>query len=367
MLRHESGPAGPTGEGDDLIMEPKRVQYRNFNLIRLLAALQVLLVHGVNHFEYATWFGKALKAVPGVPAFFFTSGFLIYFAYQRMEARDKRGFYINRLLRIYPGLLACVALSVLSVYLTGYFGGRNIGFVEFWAWIAGQSTIFQFYNPPFMRDYGVGVLNGALWTISVEMQFYFLVPILFWLLHRHRFALAAICAFSVIVNVAANLYLRQPGAWDQLYMKLLMVSFLPYIFMFILGFFMASSARARQLVDRVPLLVLLITYALTMNFVGSYNANASNSINPISFLILALIIMKLSKIPLPLRERVRAFFERTDFSYGLYLYHMPIINLLLVLAWFSPVANLAVLILAGFFAAAASWYLIESPVLAHKR
>lgn len=348
-------------------MQPERIHHNNFNLIRLVAALQVLLVHGVNHFGYSAWFVEGLKAVPGVPAFFFTSGFLIFFAYERMQARDRAGFFINRLLRIYPALLVCVLVSTLTVYWVGYFDNRSISPIRFVAWIAAQTTFFQFYNPPFMRDYGVGVLNGALWTISVELQFYVLVPILYYLLKCKRAVLAGIFVVSMIVNVVANYLLRQPGQWDHMYMKLLMVSFVPHLYMFILGFHAASNARLRQWVDRINLKYLLLAYVLSMNFIVSYHANASNGINPVSFVLLALIILKIAKVRLPIPAGVLGYFERTDFSYGLYLYHMPLLNLLLVLALFLPLANIGVLVAITFMAAAASWYLIERPALSHKR
>ena len=35
-------------------------------------------------------------------------------------------------------------------------------------------------HPDFLRGYGVGVLNGSLWTIPVELQFYALVPLIYW-------------------------------------------------------------------------------------------------------------------------------------------------------------------------------------------
>lgn len=351
-------------------MEPwtPRVHYNNFNLIRLVAALQVLLVHAVNHFGYQAWFVDALKVVPGVPAFFFTSGFLIYSAYERMRSQSRPGFFVNRVLRIYPGLVVCVLLSALSVYLTGYFDGRRIDLGHFVAWIVGQSTVFQFYNPQFMRDYGVGVLNGALWTISVEIQFYVLVPLLCYLLRNRPRVLALIFAISLTVNVVANILLvRDPRSWDLLYMKLLMVSFIPHLFMFLLGFFAASTDKVRNVVNRIDLKYLAIAYALSMNLIGTYHANASNAINPVSFGLLALMIVKISTLPSPLPTRLERFVENTDFSYGLYLYHMPIINLLLTLALFSVPTNIVLSVAAAFCVAAASWFLIEKPTLSHKR
>jgi len=335
----------------------------------LLAALQVLLVHAFNHFGYQAWFVDAIKIVPGVPTFFFTSGFLIFFAYERMQG-DKLGFFINRLLRIYPALLVCVLVSVLTVYMTGYFDDKHIGVVRFAAWIIGQTTLVQFYNPPFMRDYGVGVLNGALWTISVEMQFYFLVPFLYYLLKNRPIVLALIFAVCVGVNVAANQFLREPAHWDLMYMKLLMVSFVPYLHMFLLGFFVASTEKLRIFASKLDLRYLALlaaAYVLSMNLIGPYAVNASNSINPISLIILALIVMQVSKAPLPIPARLQRFIEKTDFSYGLYLCHMPIINLLLVSAAFSPATDILILLPSCFLAAVASWYLIERPALSHKR
>ncbi len=56
------------------------------------------------------------------------------------------------------------------------------GFVRsttFWAWLAGQVSFLQFFNPEQFRGFGIGVANGALWTITVELQFYVFIPLLY--------------------------------------------------------------------------------------------------------------------------------------------------------------------------------------------
>jgi peptidoglycan/LPS O-acetylase OafA/YrhL len=40
------------------------------------------------------------------------------------------------------------------------------------------------YTPASLREFGFGSYNGALWTIPIELQFYFLVPLVFLLLRR---------------------------------------------------------------------------------------------------------------------------------------------------------------------------------------
>ena len=45
-------------------------------------------------------------------------------------------------------------------------------------WFVSQITPGQAYNPDAFRSVGVGVVNGALWIITVEILFYISVPII---------------------------------------------------------------------------------------------------------------------------------------------------------------------------------------------
>ncbi|MDO9027819.1 MAG: acyltransferase, partial [Candidatus Roizmanbacteria bacterium] len=226
----------------------------NLNLIRLIAALQVLVVHSVNHFGVTGFFVDFLKATPGVPIFFFISGYLIGTTYKKNHERGPMIFFKNRVLRIYPGLIMCVLLSTIAVALTGFFHDKDIGVLRFALWFFGQISVFQFYNPDFMRPFGVGVLNGALWTISVEVQFYLLVPLLFFLTDRRPRLLAVI----FIISIAVNLFLRSHVENRALPLKLLAVSFLPWIYMFLSGFIVAYSDKLKGFVMRLNFIYILL-------------------------------------------------------------------------------------------------------------
>ena len=152
----------------------------NFDLVRLFAASQVLLFHALLYlgpvgYEFG-WPSKAWDFIPGVPIFFFVSGYLISEAYDR--SGNIYGFFRNRGLRIFPGLWLCFVVSVLSVSLTGFFWIADFSVADFAIWAFAQLSIGQAYNPDFMRNYGVGNLNGSLWTIGVEIQLYLLMPVL---------------------------------------------------------------------------------------------------------------------------------------------------------------------------------------------
>ena len=77
----------------------------NFDFIRLIAALQVALVHGITHLEVKILnpFLDFLNLFPGVPIFFFLSGFLISASWERNS--NVKNFSLNRFYRIFSRLM----------------------------------------------------------------------------------------------------------------------------------------------------------------------------------------------------------------------------------------------------------------------
>ena len=338
----------------------------NLNLIRLLAAGQVMLVHGLNHLGFDGPLVMALKLVPGVPTFFFLSGLLIYGSYDRTNANGISAFFRNRALRIFPGLWVCVALATACVIASGYLSRNDepTSWTSVALWAAGQASIFQFYNPEFMRGFGLGVLNGALWTITVELQFYIITPIRYILLHRYKYLFLLLFVCSMIFNV----YTRYSVNAEMIAMKLAYVSFFPWVFMYMSGFWLASQ---KLLIARLQKTVIirwaLPLYIVSMIFIDDYTLNASNAINPVSFVLLSLCLVRISTMELVLPEKFLNFIVRDDFSYGVYLYHMPVLNFLIYYHWLSPEFSLIVLAGGSFLLAAMSWYLVERAALRYKR
>ena len=338
----------------------------NLNLIRLFAAAQVMLVHGLNHLEFEGPLVMALKLIPGVPTFFFLSGLLIYGSYDRTRVDGIQAFFRNRALRIFPGLWACVALATICVTASGYLvsAARATAWTDVALWVAGQASFVQFYNPDFMRGFGLGVINGALWTVAVELQFYVLTPILFTALHRKKYIYIIIIVLSIILN----LYFRYSINTDNMAMKLIYVSFLPWIYMYMAGFWLASNKHILLKLRETRIIRWAFpAYIITMLLVDSYIINASNAINPLSFSLLALCLVRASTMTLYLPSTVLNFVAREDFSYGLYLYHMPLLNFLIHYRWLTPELSLAALAGGSFLLAAMSWYLVERTSLRYKR
>ena len=112
----------------------------------------------------------------GVWLFFTLSGFLMgkAFSHSRysLDESGMRHFLRNRFLRLLPVYYVCILLIVIY---------RNPEVLHLHnAWIMLEMTTFDYRGDLSLNP------NGALWSVSTEMQFYFLVPILMLALLRLR-------------------------------------------------------------------------------------------------------------------------------------------------------------------------------------
>jgi len=344
----------------------------NFDLIRLVAAVQVALLHSAGHLGIDFRLPALTTIIgyfPGVPIFFFVSGFLISRSFERNPKVNE--FARNRILRIYPALIVCFVVSVLSVVGTGYFHVHAVNLSAFVAWVMAQVSVAQFYNPDFLRGYGVGVLNGSLWTISVELQFYVLVPCIYAALHAPRLQglrtsnallLAAIAAF-VLANRLYMWYAPHHGA--MLAYELIGVTFVPWVYMFLIGVLFQQNFAPLQRVVRGKFALLLIVYCLVCWAAGKgLGWTFGNSLSPVLFAILSLVIFAAAYSHGSLSDRL---LRRNDISYGIYIYHMPVVNFLLTMGMGGSNWGFALAMVATISLAAGSWFLIEGPALTMKK
>ena len=80
---------------------------------------------------------------------------------------------------MYPGLWLCLLITIGILTYFGYINHTNIFSRQFWLWLGTQVSFLQFYTPDMFRHFGVRNPNGALWTIPVEISFYFFHPLSF--------------------------------------------------------------------------------------------------------------------------------------------------------------------------------------------
>ena len=335
-----------------------RTAVNNFDLIRLFAATEVAVKHGLVHLELGGDWIDRFSILPGVPVFFLISGFLIFQSFQ--NSNSPGDFALNRVVRIYPALYVCFAVSVALLLAFGAISAGQIWAPEFLIWSAGQLTIAQFYNPDFLRDFGVGVINGSLWTISVELQFYVLTPILAWIVAWFRAAWIPL----ILASVGCNILLNSLSS-DSLPAKLLMVTFLPWFYMFMIGAWLSTRPDIIEAVKRLSWAACLLIFAAAIGIsaVGGLRW-FGNEVAPVSFLAIALLVIKGAYSNPSLADRL---LRRNDISYGVYIYHMLAVNAAVSLGLVRAPAALAGALTITYALAIASWKLVERPALAFKR
>jgi peptidoglycan/LPS O-acetylase OafA/YrhL len=213
----------------------------NFDLIRLLAALQVAIVHTMSAFKmygiHETFFNLGVRMFPGVPIFFVISGYLISKSYER--SNSLRDYYRNRCLRIFPALWVCLAASVGVILIAGVSVLGAVSTRDWLTWWAAQMSLYQQFGPVFLQSVGMGSLNGSLWTIPVELEFYLLLPVIYaaFRLRQRRGDLALLCllAGSVVLHFVYCRPSLFPIAAPHTF---LVETAVPYLWIFLVGVLM---------------------------------------------------------------------------------------------------------------------------------
>ena len=110
-------------------------------------------------------------------------------------------------------------------------------------------------------------------------------------------------------------------------------------------------------------------YILFLVFIGTYilsdycfEIGWGNSINPISYFVMIAIVINLAFLMPTLSNKI---LKKNDVSYGVYIFHMPIINFLLYKYGTGEIQYL-VAIISTIIIAVLSWLLIERPALRMK-
>ena len=338
-----------------------------FDYIRLYASFQVLIHHGSSALNYTIpEVISIIFSYSGVPIFFALSGFLVTISWINSNFNLKK-YLISRCLRIFPALWTSALISFLLLIIFGKykfaFSSKGI------LWLLSQASFFTFWNPDELRDFGTGVVNGSLWTISVELQFYLLVPLLIGIfIYLKKKYTGLISSLSIIIiaalSVSINQFIPPLPAGDgttaregSLLIKLLYVSFAPYLCTFLMGMLLALIVG---IVGQKVSSIYFLFFGILIFLIDStplINDSISLWIYPI-YTALIFIGIGLVSNPFPIKF---------DVSYGLYLYHMLVANFILNINQFYQFNIILIYFFLTIVLAFTSWYLIESPIMKLKK
>jgi peptidoglycan/LPS O-acetylase OafA/YrhL len=140
----------------------------------------------------------------GVALFFVLSGFLLSIPYWRAQFTrddhvDLKTYTIRRLARILPAYYLCLLIILAAKAYAGHSPD--------WSNILSHA-LFTFN----LRDGHILSLNPPFWTLAVEMQFYVLLPLVFYGLRT----LSPSTAFGVVIIVCLGSYLANYAMMSHL-------------------------------------------------------------------------------------------------------------------------------------------------------
>ena len=329
-----------------------RLTKNNFDLLRLLFAGTVCLVHAyqLSGFQQLGWIVSILSSAVAVKAFFVVSGFLIFMSFERSSSFTS--YASKRIRRIYPAYFTVVMLCAIFLVAVST---KSIEHYFSFAWVKYVLANLAFLN--FLQSTLPGVfdsnifaaVNGALWTLKIEAMFYLSVPIVVFLFRR--FSRLPILGLIYCSSVAyAELFAaaaQRTGSVAYLELSRQLPGQLSY--------FMAGAA----LYYFLPLFERRIKYFLAAACL-ILTANISFPLPLLEPFALATVVVFFG-----LFLYVGNFGKYGDFSYGFYILHFPIIQIILHVGCFqeSPLYFLVVVVLITAIAAIAMWHLVEKRFL----
>lgn len=161
--------------------------------LRFLAAFAIVWLHADLYFGWATS-GHGLPLVQGVSFFFVLSGFILAHVYSEREF-SFGSFMKARIARLWPLHIACLIAVVFFVRSDSQaFDGP--GLFSKWYAFGVNAVLLQSWVPTTSYMFS---WNSVSWSISTEMFFYAMFPLLLPLLKRSVLGVLIIGAIPIIV------------------------------------------------------------------------------------------------------------------------------------------------------------------------
>lgn len=327
----------------------------SFGVLRLGMAMAVLVSHcfylqsgKMSSEPLIQWTGYTLGQ-HGVQVFFFLSGILV--AQSLFRNRSVIDFAVARTLRIFPALGVCVlgVSFILGPIVSDQSGSQYFSDPQLARYIAKTLALMTgsaALPGVFDGQPASGLVNSSLWTLKYEVLCYMMFAGAGWV--AIRTGRSVLVASTVLGLSAAALLRHQPalteanGVLDNL----------TYFWLFFGTGVMAYVARSMLPITWLLLVPLWCAMAVA---VGTVALEITLAIG-LGYSAVWLASWRMGPL--------RAFANHSDYSYGVYIYGVPVTQSLL--HWF-PEAGVAQLVIATVLItvplAAASWRWIERPAL----
>lgn len=331
-----------------------------FNLVRLIAALLVVMYHCFSlnpaHPSTPDPLTRILAPITNigtiaVGVFFMISGMFICRSW--MQDPNPPRFFLRRIARIVPALFVCVTLTTTVAVIffsdSGWSGMFSSGP---WHYIMGNTVLHGLRTsipPAELKIPGVldgQDLNGPLWTLLWEARMYVMLALL---------GAAAALPTRIWFMTTSIFLLIASGLWPRV-----MAGYIWSLEMwpqFLVGILLSTIAQHVRIGARQLICALILSALGWSQWMANIGAG-------LTFFGASLICATAALWMGSARFKAQAFFQKNDYSYGVYIYHWPVV---LMLKAAIPSLNEFTMLFATLVIvmplAMLSWHWIESPVL----
>jgi peptidoglycan/LPS O-acetylase OafA/YrhL len=278
------------------------------------------------------------------------SGFLVTKSYLNTSSLKK--YFVKRAKRILPAYLFVVFFAALSLVFFSkdgfceYFSDVNV-----YKYLGWNFVFLNFMHPclpGLFENNLMCVVNGSLWTLKVEEGFYIILPLIFYTIKKYRtpiLILISVYFLSIAYSFMMNFYFNKPLLAKQLpgYLSYFVTGIILYLnFQFVL------KHRIKLLI--IASLLLFFSFFLNLRIDVFY---------PFAFGTIVIILA----YSMPFFNN---FGRYGDFTYGIYIYHFPIIQLFKQYDLFekhNPLIMAILVIILTLLLAVFSWFVIEKRFL----
>ncbi|MEM1390886.1 MAG: acyltransferase [Pseudomonadota bacterium] len=327
-----------------------RSDQNRFDLLRLVFATGVFVYHAVA--LAALDVGGVWEARLGqlaelcIQGFFIVSGALVYGSWER--SRGLSDYAGKRVRRLYPAYLVVILLpAFVSLSLTGDVFGTG-------RYLAANGVFLNFLAPDLpglFENNRFSEVNGALWTLKIEVMFYIALPVIAWVLVKFRSLwwlglLALYCGGVIWAMFVPEIVTG--GLGERLARQL--PGQMAYF---------ASGMAIWKLWDVLRQRAVLCLIVGILVLVGAFLVPFVESVRAIG---LALLVAGMAFMPGPHLNAARW----GDVSYGVYIVHFPILQALVAFGVFASLGTVSAIAIAFglvFGLSFALWWLVEKPAL----
>lgn len=327
--------------------------FNRFDALRLALATLVFLYHGVALSGLMPFSSLELTlsaiAELSIQGFFIISGALVYSSWQRSDGLSD--YVGKRVRRLYPAYVVIILVPALISGILSF--GQAGALQDVLRYLAANLVFLNFMEgelPGLFSSNRYSEVNGALWTLKIEVMFYIALPVLAWGLSKLKqywwigLGLVVIGAFA---------WYNTMLALDHPYNKHLARQ-LPGQMMY----FAAGMAMWR-------LWDVASNHSALFFAIGVAALTAALLVPPLDALrVLGLfgIVAGIAFMPGPELNAARW----GDVSYGVYIVHFPIVQGLVAAGLFAALGLICGLVIAAALVFAVSyllWWWVEKPAL----